>query len=149
MRWENMPGIVNPKQLSDDNAKEWIKILGLQIHEPGLMTAREVLQYIGTEIFRKMIPTVWVDSLLNNIKVEASELALICDVRFPDEVQAIQAAGGKVIRLTRDPKQGIHTSETVLDGYVGFDATIDNKVMGFEEQHKEAYQLLKSWGIFP
>ena len=61
----------------------------------GFMTGREVLQYVGTNIFRKMYNNVWVDATLRLIQEEQPELAIIADVRFPNEVEGVQKAGGK------------------------------------------------------
>ena len=70
LRWENMPA-------SD---------------KVGNMTARDVMQYIGTDIFRKMYPTVWSEGTIRRIQKDGSFVAVITDCRFPDEVEAIQNA---------------------------------------------------------
>jgi len=113
------------------------------------MTAREVMQYVGTDFFRKIYPQVWVDSTIRKIKKESSKLAVVVDCRFPNEVQGIQDAGGKVMRLTRnicgDDDQ--HDSETALDGYDGFDATINNDTMTIGEQNEVLFNQLVDWGF--
>ena len=94
------------------------------------MTARELLQHFGTDIMRKMNTDVWVNHTLRTIKSEQSSLAIIADVRFPNEVESIKSAGGKVIRLTREFKEDGHSSETALDkdnyDWSNFDLIIDN-----------------------
>jgi hypothetical protein len=96
----------------------------------GAMTARELLQYFGTDVMRKMYNNVWVDHALSTIRSEKSSLAVIADVRFPNEVQAIKDAGGKVIRLTREFKDDSHSSENALDkdnyNWDNFDYVINN-----------------------
>lgn len=85
----------------------------------GHMSAREVMQVLGTDVFRKMFSdTVWVDSAFSKIKNESKDIALIADCRFPSEVDAIIANGGYIIRLNRtiDDKDQ-HPSETALDNY--------------------------------
>tara|TARA_R110000824_G_scaffold162282_3_gene337907 strand:- start:444 stop:1181 length:738 start_codon:yes stop_codon:yes gene_type:complete len=108
--------------------------------------AREFLQYFGTDVCRSLKEDVWVDFCINKIKSEQSELALVGDCRFPDEVEAIQQAGGKVIRLTRMPHKDTHLSETALDTFEGFDATINNQDMTVDEQSKELLNILSEWG---
>jgi len=81
----------------------------------GFMTARELLQYFGTNIMRKMYKDVWVEHAVNKIKREQTELAIIADVRFPNEVETILNAGGEVIKLQRAPIKDNHESETALD----------------------------------
>ena len=66
------------------------------------MTAREVLQYVGTDVFRKMQHNVWADATVRLIEKENPTLALIADCRFPNEVEAIKNAGGIIIKLNRD-----------------------------------------------
>ena len=109
-------------------------------------TAREFLQYFGTDVCRSLKEDVWVDFCINQIQSEQSALALVGDCRFPDEVEAIQKAGGKVIRLTRAPHDDPHASEVALDNYEGFDAIIDNEDMGVDEQSKELLNILMGCG---
>jgi hypothetical protein len=115
------------------------------------LTAREVMQYVGTDIFRKMYPNVWVDATIRKIQQEGSMMALICDCRFPNEVEGIQNVGGKVVRLTRNSGDSDgHSSEVALDenqyDWNNFDAVIDNSNLSLSEQNKAVYDTLKSFG---
>jgi len=142
LRWEDMPGVITPSTInanSDnllcDGAEEIHQDiangLGLILHSEGMMTGREFLQFFGTEIGRKMHCPIWVNATINKIKAEQSGLAIVTDVRFPDEVQAIKDAGGYVIRLDREMLQDDHPSEVALDADVydwgNFDAVISNQ----------------------
>jgi len=102
------------------------------------MSARDIMQFIGTDIFRKLKPNVWVDSTLKKIAKEQPELAIITDCRFPNEVEAIKLAGGKVIRLTRSPFVSDHISENILNkenyDWNNFDFVIDNEKMSIYDQ---------------
>ena len=93
-------------------------------------TAREFLQYFGTDVMRSIKDSVWVDYTLKVIKQEQPSVALIPDVRFPNEIDAIHKAGGVVIRLTRDVYSDKHKCESALDrenfDWSKFDYTIDN-----------------------
>ena len=82
----------------------------------GAMTAREFMQYLGTEVMRKMYAPVWTNATMKRIAREQSEISVICDVRFPNEVKAIKEAGGHVIKLQRNmfPEDN-HPSESSLD----------------------------------
>ena len=115
----------------------------------GLMTAREVLQHFGTNICRKMVKNCWVDATIRQIQKDAPQLAVITDIRFPNEVDGVQAIGGKVIRLTRAPHEDTHESETALDDYSGFDHVLDNKDMSIPEQNRATTILLKGWDYLP
>ena len=112
----------------------------------GFITAREFLQYFGTEVCRKIKPNIWVDSCINRINQSGTGLAIVSDVRFPNEVDAIQKAGGKVIRLTRKPYEDAHGSEISLDDYEGFDYVLDNQDLGVDETNKQLLGIIKSWG---
>jgi len=75
-----------------------------------------------------------------------TELAIVPDCRFPNEVEAIKEAGGKVIRLTRSPHEDSHLSENALtDDYQGFDCVIDNKKLDMHESNMALLNTLKSW----
>jgi len=120
------------------------------------LTAREVMQFVGTEIFRKLYNDVWVDSTIRRIKEDSPDIAIIVDCRFPNEVEGTQKAGGKVIRLTRDPfidKVDQHESEKALDkdrfDWTKFDAIIDNSKSSIEKQCEQVYKTLYPWGFVP
>jgi hypothetical protein len=135
---------------SDDDKNELTDLVWPNTDNP--MSARDVMQYVGTDIFRKIKPSVWVDATMNRIKKDNPKVALITDCRFPNEVQAIRENGGKVVRLTKDPYQSKHISETILDSDVydwsNFDFVIDNKDMtildqclALDEKLKEIFSL--------
>jgi hypothetical protein len=110
------------------------------------MSSREILQFIGTDIFRTLKPNIWVDATIKKIQKERPKLAIITDCRFPNEVQSIKDNGGKVLRLTRDPHHSDHISESVLDmdryNWNNFDHIIDNKNMPMLEQLSETQKIL-------
>ncbi len=149
LKWEDMPGIWAIPEGHDDWKEESNHLLTK--HLPGYMTAREVLQYVGTNIFRKMYGNVWSDATIRQIKTEGSLYAIASDVRFPNEVRVIQDAGGKVIRFTRNPAgdSDVHESETALDrenyDWDNFDSVIDNETMNVNEQNLATRDLLCSW----
>ena len=64
LKWENMPGVMNE----------------------GRMTAREFLQYFGTDVCRRMHENIWADRCIEDIRLEQPLLAVIDDCRFPNEV---------------------------------------------------------------
>jgi len=84
------------------------------------VTNRFILQTLGTDWGRQMIDeNIWVNATFNRIR---SPKAIISDVRFPNEADAILSKGGVIIRIERDrevgdPKDRLHPSETALDNY--------------------------------
>ncbi len=111
-----------------------------------VFTARELMQYVGTNMFRILKPDVWTSYCLEQVLEEKSGLAIIGDCRFPNEVEAIRKAGGKVIRFLRCPHPDGHSSEVALDNYNEFDFVIDNSKMSVEEQNQEVLSTLIRWG---
>tara|TARA_Y100000817_G_scaffold313963_1_gene311360 strand:- start:392 stop:1135 length:744 start_codon:yes stop_codon:yes gene_type:complete len=112
------------------------------------MTARELLQYFGTDIMRRMNTNVWVNHAIRTIKKECSQIAIIPDVRFPNEVNAIKEAGGKVVRLERQFKEDAHSSECALDkenyDWNNFDLIIDNSSGGTQEFIDEVAKSIRA-----
>ena len=117
LRWEHMPGIVTEKVFTRRSYYSYEDQVTASItyHEPGPMTGREVLQYFGSDICRKMYENIWFDACIRRIRKDNPELALISDVRFPNEITGVQKEGGIVFGLPRDIVNGqdTHSSEQV------------------------------------
>ena len=149
LKWEDMLGVItNEDKLSKDLESNFT------YHKPGNMTGREVLQFVGTNIFRKMKDNIWVEATLNKISKDQSKYAIITDLRFPNEVDGIQNVGGKVIRLTRAPFiEDNHSSECALDkenfNWDKFDFIVDNENMDITQQCDYIYDILEPIGYLP
>ena len=126
----------------------WTNRLGIVI------TPRWVLQNWGTEVCRNGFhDDIWIASLENKLRNSTDDV-VISDCRFPNEIQAIKAAGGRVVRVVRGPEPewynaavsqnrgpngnstwalsgrqleqlGVHESETAWVG-TKFDVVLDN-----------------------
>ena len=144
IKWEDMP-----ENFMVEFDKEYYDIVP---EKNGIMSSREFLQHFGTNICRKIHNNVWVETCIKRIKNEQTEFAIIGDCRFENEVEAIQKAGGKVIRLTRRTANDLHASETALDkenfDWDKFDLIIDNKNMSINECNKALFEALQNWGWF-
>ena len=123
-KWENMPGAKGKK---------------------GEMTGREIMQHFGTDICRKIYPDIWTNRLIKDIAAENPLYAVISDVRFPNEIEAIKAAGGKVIELTRNVSDDSHESENSLNNFSDYDAIIDNQNMTIHESCQTLMAILNDW----
>lgn len=166
-KWEDMPGVITDRGCVDllktaevrgRLGHYYTKLVTntpggfLYYHPPGQMSGRQVMQFAGTEIFRKMNPDIWANACMNQIENEDTMFyAVITDCRFPNEVDAVHRAGGKVIRLTRNMKDtDVHESERALDpdryDWSNFDAVIDNENMTIAEQHATLLATLGNWG---
>lgn len=84
-----------------------------------LCTIREYLQRFGTESHRHIFgDNFWVDNLAKNLHTHGGRIVVVTDVRFPNEAEAVRAAGGHVVRVVgptevEDAGDG-HASEAPL-----------------------------------
>jgi len=124
----------------------WDDVPGAPEDKSGRMTGREFLQHFGTNICRKIHPEIWTDYTISKIEGEGPLLAAISDCRFPNEVEAVKQAGGKIIHLTRKPFEDNHESETSLEGFGGYDAVVDNANLTISETNTEIVRLMEEWG---
>lgn len=148
LKWEDMPGVVYIETYDNQGA---IAANELFYHKSGCMTGREVMQYFGTNIVRKIYGPAWAKETLRRIKKENTLLAVITDCRFEDEIVEVQAYGGKVVKLTRNVFKDEHLSETQLDMIPNdkFDAIIDNHSINIDEQNDILLKVLSEWGFVP
>ena len=111
------------------------------------LTAREVMQILGTDILRTMQHNVWTGATIRKIQRDNPDVALIGDCRFPNEVGAVQKVGGIVIKLNRNIYHSDHASETALDRQnydeLNFDAVIQNQFMDIEAKNEVLSRILK------
>ena len=92
------------------------------------MSVREVLQYVGTDLFRTQIdPDVWVKSIFRR-KYGEFDTVVVADARFPNEC-AFAKQNGLLVKIERDmgqSAQDMHISERALDEYTDYDFVIQN-----------------------
>lgn len=81
------------------------------------ISAREVMQMIGTDIFRNYFSdSIWVDALIRRVEKSSSEVILIDDLRFNSEAEKLMKKNAMFIHLQRMWRQGgMHSSENGLD----------------------------------
>ena len=93
---------------------------------PCYMTVREILQFVGTDLFRTQLdPDIWVRSVFNQ-QYGPNDVVIIADCRFPNEA-AFAKEHGLLIKVERNKEQkDTHISETALDTYQDYDAIVDN-----------------------
>lgn len=88
---------------------------------PGMgTTSRRIQQTLGTEWGRDLIkPTLWTDITLAaaRIHLDTGRSVVIDDMRFPNEFEAVQEAGGTSYRIVRPDAvvTAAHASEGQLD----------------------------------
>ncbi len=95
-----------------------------------------LLQMVGTDLYRRKDPDIWIRVLMDTLDEQKPDVALITDTRFQNEAEAILWRGGSVIKVERrnaddglwvaqdrDPN---HSSETALTNYP-FDLVVSAK----------------------
>ncbi len=91
------------------------------------MTVREVLQFVGTDLFRTQIdPDIWVKSVFKR-KYGEDDIVIIADARFPNEA-AFAKKNGLLVKIERNNGLvgDMHISERALDDYTDYDFVVDN-----------------------
>ena len=76
-------------------------------------TCRELMQFIGTDLFRNQLDdNIWVNIIKNKIESNKMNKYVIADVRFDNEAEMIKSLGGYIIQITRDTQiKSDHISE--------------------------------------
>lgn len=135
------------KEKNTPVAIRWNSMPGYKGKKKSFMTAREFMQYLGTDIFRAIKCDVWSEKCISQILDEGSDFAIVSDCRFPDEAKAIKEAGGKIIKLNKNSSgKDKHSSENALKNFKGCDAVIDNTDLKMIDTHKQLIDLLFEWG---
>lgn len=101
----------------------------------GFMSNREVMQVIGTDIFRNMFDrNVWVKCTIEEINNSKFSFCLIDDMRFDTEARAILEIGGYIINLFKEEsRHDVHESEKGLsDSWVLSNKNLFNVKSGDE-----------------
>lgn len=160
-KWENLPMNVRNKYSKEHHRKSehhtddpsqfgFTTTYNEKTPRSGYLTAREVMQIFGTNICREMFhDDIWVDATFKKIEQDGVGIAIIADVRFPSEVNAIiNRPKYRIIRLdrTKDSSDN-HSSETSLDGFkwksLGDNSfVLDNRGMDIVVKNKIAYDWL-------
>lgn len=133
VRWRDLPIEIQTKHINDLAISEYL-------------IARQVMEVIGTEIFRKLYNNIWVDATINKIKNEQYDIAILLDNRFPNEVDSVLENNGLVIRLARDIYGSYSDAEVALDApfydWSKFSKVVYNQDMTMEQKNHEILSFL-------
>lgn len=95
----------------------------------GGITARRMMQTLGTEWGRGLDPDLWVRIMEARLLRFSNCGVVVDDMRFPNEFDSMRRLGATLVRVTRAvPNLGVlhpHASEGALDQHA-FDVTIAN-----------------------
>lgn len=119
---------------------------------------RYLLQWLGTDVGRKLDSYRWIKRLKKTLDEELPPVAVVADIRFPNEMLWVKANHGVMIRVERkgytdgrtllDPNYKPHSSETALDRLpegLAFDYEIaveDGNVDELKNDAAEVFRLI-------
>lgn len=111
----------------------------------GFMTAKEVMDVMENDIFRRVDINCWARSLYSLIDKDGYDLAIVTNAAYPNEVTLGVERGAKVVRLLRDI--GKHPDEDPLEDFpLGeFSLVLDNKNTGMVETHAKLRKHVNNW----
>jgi dephospho-CoA kinase len=102
------------------------------VHPDYNKTCREMMQYIGTDLFRNQLnDNIWVNIIKNKIETDKiNNKFVITDVRFDNEAEMIKSIGGYIIQINRNNQLiSNHISENGIsiksDYYIENNGNID------------------------
>lgn len=116
---------------------------------------RNVLQYMGTDVFRDQIsPTFWVEQLYKRqIEKSEADIFFITDCRFPNEIEYLQSMGCqlfilKIVRTVADEHNlssdnQKHKSEQLM-GAIPYHHLFENSFSSIQEYHKHIIEWIHS-----
>lgn len=114
------------------------------------LTPREVWIQYGNKI-REIFPNTWMAWQLDYAKnVIKTDLLILADIRFENEVTAVKQHGGKVYKVIRkDAPISNDVSDCALDNYTDWDGIIENNgsLGDFDRQIKTivADPIIEAW----
>ncbi len=117
-----------------------------------LTTPREILQLVGTDICRTLVPNYHLDIVAQQLDTHPETNWVITDVRFPNEADLLKDSySAHVIRLERpslDQTQGFysHASEVAMADWGKFSAVIDNSG-SLDSLYEKIDHFLKETGL--
>lgn len=83
-------------------------------------SVRKLLQFVGTELFRNNFDQdIWVKLLKKQIRESESNLIVVTDVRFPNEIEGI-------MEMSNSEDVEVYFIKVFRDGKDGHDVGIDN-----------------------
>lgn len=111
---------------------------------------RFLLQYVGTDLFRKVMDNFWIRSLERQLAQIPKQISVvITDVRFPNEKEFVDSIG-TAVRIVRPDleTEEVHESETaLLDADWKYIITNDGSLAKLYEQAEDLVMFLAEMEI--
>ena len=119
------------KELNEHSLAEWRE----KYKDDCVIKLRTLMQYYGTEIMRNHVGAdVWITSTINKAIQHRDYygFAVIADVRFVNEWQAVRNVGGKIIHVVRGRLEDKveHSSEYITSSSSDYEIENNGNLMG-------------------
>jgi len=122
-------------------------------------SVRDLLQVIGTDVFRKMSLNFWVNVFKLRMGRETydtdtsstPDVVFVTDIRFQNEVEAVKSLGGYVVKIERQQYSDNHDSEACVDE---IDETLFDEILegpsieGLDNLKENVFRVLQQNGVF-
>lgn len=139
--------VYGPDKIKDTPTKYRWEDMPFSTEKTGIMTARQILQSLGTEIFRKIDENIHVKAFFREVENLNAALIINDDCRYTAEAFAVFDAHPEniILRLTRtNGDRDFHSSENGLNGFVHPRYIIfDNSKMSMNMQEENLLYLVK------
>jgi hypothetical protein len=112
------------------------------------LSYREVIQNLGEAIKNNIGRYVWIDLLLNKASCVDSEVVIVSDLRFTDEIKAVLSNGHGVLVIEvvgLKNQDDTHISEQGISNKYITHQIINNGTM--EDLHKKVLSFLENIGL--
>lgn len=151
VRWEDLPGIRQEFDWNPELGEEEVLYFNKEddpvkyVNEEYL-TVREVLQQYG-DVCRAFDQDCFVNACIKNILASNTGFAIVCDVRYLNEIRGLREVGGKIIKLTKSVAKPTHKSENISEiPDEEFDAIIPNSDLDIHGKNDMVLEQLQEWG---
>jgi hypothetical protein len=115
------------------------------------VTPRELMNFIGVDTLKIRLPAMYPqigDIYIKHLNIIAKESPntsfAICDLRFQNDVDAVRALGGIIVKINRSSLKNTdeHISETSVNNIKNIDYTINNDG-SIADLHKEIERIMQ------
>lgn len=116
------PGTQNVN-IGHDRLAHIVHMHGWENAKDRIPEVRQQLENIGMAVRKRFGEDFWANLVLERARLH--DRAVISDVRFVNEAEAIKALGGKLVKITR-PGHSPRQFETELEEWTDWDGELDN-----------------------
>lgn len=89
-------------------------------------TPRQLMTYIGTDVFKELNPNIWINKCKRELANLSRDVFIVPDIRFKDEFNSFKKDGFVMVKIKRNGIEKIdHVSEVGLPDNI-FDHVIEN-----------------------